>query len=449
MSEQGYDENEIVAEIANLKLLIAFCLHSEGDFDGASEYLNELCAKQQINGIYQRLIAENNAFAAGGIQSETDCASKCKLFKKVLCGKNDESFSRIGCGENGISELLKAYHNFGVVLMNMAESEVNERQFKELIALMKRKYPSSEIALFLRVSRHFKAGQLQQCRDILSNYVGTNPNASPKCKLMLIQTLIKANKYRLAIGQIRALPDFINYHKVSLCLAQKVNDTALQIEIMRECIDCLRKSKENPSLLLSLRVKLCRLLISSGRASDAKEVALRLHQMDESNDCYQAMLILAAIHCSDTDLAKRIWSKIEGIAECDERALSECLATVPNPSGNEVFEFVIDEKVEALKKRKLNQRKRAKIANKLRAKYRENPSSFKEPIQWKSSKSEKRKESKKPKQNDSAKKKKKKSFKGAQGGSGESNFYDIGEAKNTKQSAKKLIPQHIKKKRKR
>merc|ERR1711933_685411 len=138
----------------------------------------------------------------------------------------------------------------------------------------------------------------------------------------------------------------------------------------------------------------------------------------------------------------------------DEYALNECLVKVPNTSSEQMFDFEINEENEALRRTKLNQRKRAKIANKLRAKYKENPSLFKEPIDWKTSSNEKRSKDReekeeKPHKNEKRKnsKKKNKAFRGAQGGSGDSKAYDIEDPKNNKQKVRKAIPQHIKKKR--
>merc|ERR1712228_856651 len=148
-------------------------------------------------------------------------------------------------------------------------------------------------------------------------------------------------------------------------------------------------------------------------------------------------------HSKDMNLAKKISSQIELNAEYDEFALNECLVKIPNASNknanDKVFDFEIDEEIEAMRKRKLNQRKRAKIASKLREKYEKNENS--ENVIVNTAKNKKI----------TKKKKKKKSFRGAQGGSGDSKFYDIGDSKNNKQSGgvKKVIPQHIKKKRKR
>merc|ERR1712176_23718 len=80
----------------------------------------------------------------------------------------------------------------------------------------------------------------------------------------------------------------------------------------------------------------------------------------------------------------KISSNIEMKGQCaDDFALNGCLVKVPNTSSDQMFDFEINEENEALRRTKLNQRKRAKIANKLRAKYKENPSLFKEPIDWK------------------------------------------------------------------
>merc|ERR1712048_1201769 len=141
----------------------------------------------------------------------------------------------------------------------------------------------------------------------------------------------------------------------------------------------------------------------------------------------------------------------------DEFALNECLENIPKNENERVFDFEIDEEMEMRKKRQANQRKRGKIANKLRAKYKENPSLFKEPIDWKSDQNEKRRKDKRVKEEKShqnetidqkkrktTSKKKTRAFHGAQGGSGDSKAYDIEDPKNNKPKVRKAIPQHIK-----
>lgn len=218
-----------------------------------------------------------------------------------------------------------------------------------------------------------------------------------------------------------------------------MNDNALQIEILQQCI---AKSQKNKALMVTFQVRLCKFLISIHRASEAKDVALKLYETNKNNESYKAMLLMAAVHCKDTDLAKRMDSNIKMSKECDENKLNECLRNVPNVSGDEKFGFEINEENEALRKTKLNQRKRAKIATKLRAKYKENPKLFKEPIDWTSKKNEKKEEKIEKKVQ-----KKKKAYTGAQGGSGESKQFDIVNAKNNKKNVKKAIPQHIKKRK--
>merc|ERR1712129_50662 len=134
--------------------------------------------------------------------------------------------------------------------------------------------------------------------------------------------------------------------------------------------------------MISLRVRSCKFLISIHRASEAKDIALRLYESDKDNECYKAMLLLAAVHCKDMNLAKKMSSDIGMNGVCDEYALKECLVEIPNTSKNELFDFEINEENEALRRTKLNQRKRAKVAGRLRAKYKENPLLFKEPINW-------------------------------------------------------------------
>merc|ERR1712190_380792 len=157
----------------------------------------------------------------------------------------------------------------------------------------------------------------------------------------------------------------------------------------------------NEELITAIQIKLCRFLISNKKASDAKDIALKLHQNDPNNAKYQAMLICAAIHSSpaDMDLAKQICAKMEiGKAGMDEFALNECLENIPKDENERVFDFEIDEEMETRKKRQANQRKRGKIGNKLRAKYKDNPSLFKEPIDWKTDKNEKRAKEQKEKE---------------------------------------------------
>merc|ERR1712173_202667 len=126
-------------------------------------------------------------------------------------------------------------------------------------------------------------------------------------------------------------------------------------------------------------------------------IALKLYQNEQSNAKYQAMLILAAIHSSpaDMDLAAQICAKMKVKNDAKKMGMDE-FANIDIPKkpsfeieDGRVFDFENDGEMEMRKKRQAYQRKRGKVANKLRAKYKQNPSLFKEPIDWKSDKNEK------------------------------------------------------------
>ena len=342
MRDSGdYEDDEILAEIGNLQLLIAYCYQEEGDTDKASDYYSKLTENKQINGIYQNLILQNNALSInlnydefeveeekksnndnnkqksktkggknkgktkGGKDKNKSPKKKEKkpldpnmmIYKKLLSGKNEDNFSRIGNKQNNdsITELLKTYHNKCILLIRNRD----ETQFKSTIGQIKSKNPLSEIPLFLKITYHFKNNQYQQCKDILFHHLSSNPNASIKSRLMYIQTLIILRKYRIAIKQLRLLSNEIKYDpkniNILITLAKKLNDTALVIEIMNDTIDYLTKSKVNNELLISLQIKLCRLLIAKNKASEAKAIAQSLYKIDSGNPTYQAMLLLSAI----------------------------------------------------------------------------------------------------------------------------------------------------------
>merc|ERR1712154_601917 len=178
-------------------------------------------------------------------------------------------------------------------------------------------------------------------------------------------------------------------------------------------------------------------------------------KMDKTNKCYQAMLVLAAIHSADMELAENVSSEIKLNAEYEQFDVNELVENIPNIQENKAFEFEINAETESLRKRKLYQRKRAKNAEKLRKKNKEFPELYKDPINWEGKEKKVKKEQNVKKRKNVKTKspqKKKKKFRGAQGGSGTSNkfqVYDVQDAKNKNKGGKVSIPQHIKKRKKR
>jgi len=386
-----YEDAEIAAEIGNLQLLIAYCHHEQGDEDEAARVYQQLTEKQQMNGIYHKLILQNNSLAINlpnevfeahddkkeqtketgkksskkkeSKSSKSKSKSKNKqkehekketktkrkkkkkaseldahsfLYKTLLNAKNEENFSRIGVDQrHGISELIKAYHNKCIIHLKHND----EAQFKSVLARIRARDPLSEIPLFLRVSHYFNQGRYQQCKDVLSHHLSTNGNASQQSKLMYVQSLILLNKYRAAITQIRLLSDEVRFApkmiRVLLALAKRAQSSELVVEVMKEIIEYLQKTGKDDKLLIAMQIKLCRLLIAKRKANEAKSVAQSLYDSNRSNATYQAMLLLTAVATKDMGLAEKISSEIELDLKYDAYAVDDLAADIPNVYGAE------------------------------------------------------------------------------------------------------------------
>mmetsp|Transcript_10793 Transcript_10793/g.16240 ORF Transcript_10793/g.16240 Transcript_10793/m.16240 type:complete len:729 (+) Transcript_10793:21-2207(+) len=501
---EEYDEDEIAAEIGNLQLLIAYCYHECGETDKAAQLYQTLIEQKVVHGVYQNLVLQNNALVVGidgidGLDPPTSSSSpsnqakkaldpKLLLYKKLLCGKNTDNFSRIAVDKSGVDFLLKAYHNQAVIASRCQQDTV----FKAVIGFIRHRHPLSEIPICLKVSHWFNQGRAQQCRDVLFHHLSTQPNASSQCKLLYIQALVVLKKYRDAIQQLRLLlsNDDARFTskmmRILLLLSERVGDAALTIEIMQECIAELKKTRtssssssslQNQELLVSLQIRVCRLMIAKNQAADAKEIALSLFDSDPKNKTYRAMVLLTAIHAQDMALAEKMSADLTlDIADDDGLSVDEMLSEVPRILSAESddsaeyksmdaaaapvklsFEFTEESVLQ--RKREVARRKRAKIAGKIRQKYKEHPELYKEPVDWRPKKVKeraKRKENKSHQGKDAKttasqqrQQKKNKGFKGAQGGSVTSDHYqvfDIGDPRN-KKTGKQAIPEHIKKRK--
>eukprot|EP01083_Nonionella_stella_P006720 19467_1 len=464
--EDHYDEEEI----AILEILIAYCLFVQGDTAAAHVYYQK---HVNIGAIYDRLILQNNCLAS---QDETKPnGDSLLLFNKLLSRKNEQNFCRFGASEMR-KQLNKTYHNKCIILIqNPAQpQERNELEFKALIAKMGKHSP---LALDCKISYHLgtQPPQYQQICDVLKHHLSID--YSIKYHLVYVQILIEMNKYRTAIKQIAALRDEeVKYsHKtmqIVLHLCDVLKDKQLKIKCIKECVQYLdqlpAKTDDHVSMLVALQMDLCDLLMDVKQREEAKRIALRLNEKEPQNEVYQAMLLLTAIETKDMELAKQISDKMSIDRDDDSYdayAVDELLVQIPNVNEDDEvnqFQFEIAPHIELERKRAANRRKRQKKASKLRQKFQENPDLYRDAVNWESKakkiKNEKqiRKKKAKNKQFEKDKKKhktgkKKKGFRGAQGGSGQSDkfqVYDIGDPKN-KKSGKKNIPQHIKKKRKR
>jgi len=479
-----FDEKEMESEIASLQLLSAYCMHSEGDTVGAAKLYETLLSEDRISGHFTKLVLRHNLCAVRWPESRASVDGV--LFKKLTMGRNQRHLLRIGYDDaaGAPSEVLRAYHNHCCYLMTQQtgddaekkeEGELHRMTFQQILGEMKARSPLSELPLFLRVSRFFEGGQWTRCRDVLAHYLSTHSTASSEVKLWYVESLAMTKKHRMAIHQLRAMDDAVKYQRRSIefmlnVAAHKLNDDTLRRSILTECIQYFEGSGTDPELMESLQVRLCRLLISKKKMAEAKATASKLCAVDGSNQRYKALLLLAAVHDGDFDLAEKLSSEIHvDAAEVESVSVDDLLAEIPNPmQSDKPMRFAISEEMELQRKRAANRRRRQRKAAKLRAKYKEHPELFKEPVDWKNDKKEDRKKGKEEekesktkekgkrdkKQKGTEKKKKKKVYSGAQGGTtgGEDlQIHDIGDPRNKKKSksGKTMVPKHIKKRKRR
>eukprot|EP00484_Ammonia_sp_Unknown_P005031 CAMPEP_0197072836 /NCGR_PEP_ID=MMETSP1384-20130603/210298_1 /TAXON_ID=29189 /ORGANISM="Ammonia sp." /LENGTH=811 /DNA_ID=CAMNT_0042511657 /DNA_START=9 /DNA_END=2445 /DNA_ORIENTATION=+ len=327
-----YEDAEIAAEIGNLQLLIAYCHHEQGDEDEAARVYQQLTEKQQMNGIYHKLILQNNSLAINlpnevfeahddkkeqtketgkksskkkeSKSSKSKSKSKNKqkehekketktkrkkkkkaseldahsfLYKTLLNAKNEENFSRIGVDQrHGISELIKAYHNKCIIHLKHND----EAQFKSVLARIRARDPLSEIPLFLRVSHYFNQGRYQQCKDVLSHHLSTNGNASQQSKLMYVQSLILLNKYRAAITQIRLLSDEVRFApkmiRVLLALAKRAQSSELVVEHSAQQVSAAITQIRLLSDEVRFAPKMIRVLLALAKRAQSSELVVEV-----------------------------------------------------------------------------------------------------------------------------------------------------------------------------
>ena len=157
-------------------------------------------------------------------------------------------------------------------------------------------------------------------------------------------------------------------------------------------------------------------------------------------------------------------------AEVAAVSVDDLLSEIPNPFElSKPLRFEMNEEMEMERKRVANRRRRERNAAKLRLKYKEHPELHREAVNWKNEEKKEEKteraredgkgrESKKGTKSSQKKKgkqkKKKKKYEGAQGGTtgGEGlQVHDIGDPRNRKRdkSGKMVVPDHIKKRKRR